>query len=56
MPHFTRSWKLANTIQPKIRKKRKPLHIPDLKPIKHATPKEIFGANFKEKIKKNSKI
>jgi hypothetical protein len=55
MPHFTRSWKLANTKQPKIKKKKKPLSVPDMKPIKHATPKEIFGSDLKISNKKKSK-
>ena len=55
MPHFTRSWKLANTKQKKIRKKRKPCHIPDMKPITHATPVEIFGKELKVLSKKKSK-
>tara|TARA_R110000765_G_scaffold374828_1_gene465402 strand:- start:201 stop:377 length:177 start_codon:yes stop_codon:yes gene_type:complete len=55
MPHFTRSFKLANTKQKKKRVKRRPFDAETLKPIKHATPTEIFGTELKVKSDKKSK-
>tara|TARA_R110000751_G_scaffold139524_3_gene243256 strand:+ start:792 stop:965 length:174 start_codon:yes stop_codon:yes gene_type:complete len=57
MPHFTRSWKLANTKQKKKKVKRRPFDAEKLKPIKNATPVEIFGSDLKTTSisKKNKK-
>jgi|TARA_R110000803_G_scaffold73109_4_gene136875 hypothetical protein len=44
MPHFSKIFRKANTVQKKFRTKRRPFDAETLKPVKHAKPQEIFGA------------
>jgi len=55
MPHFSKMFRKANTVQKKVRKKRRPFDATDLKPVKHATPVEIFGKDLKIKGKDKKK-
>lgn len=53
MPHFLRSFKKSNKIGKEKKKKAIPLHVPDFKPVKQATSKEIFGSALKVSKKKS---
>ena len=54
MPHFSKVFKKANTLQKKKRIKRRPFDAETLKPIKHAKPEEIFGAALNAPTTKTS--
>tara|TARA_R110002020_G_scaffold343810_1_gene558153 strand:- start:6734 stop:6910 length:177 start_codon:yes stop_codon:yes gene_type:complete len=55
MPHFSKVFKKANTLQKKKRIKRRPFDAENLKPIKHAKPEEIFGDALNNPAKNSTK-
>ena len=52
MPHFSKRFRHTKTIK---KPKRRPFDAENLKPIKQATPLEIFGSAIKIPTKKKSK-
>jgi hypothetical protein len=53
MPHFSKVFRRANTVQKFVRTKRKPFDAETMPPIKNATPEEIFGSQLKNSKNKS---